>query len=517
MAQTKKRRRKKRRKNSTHIRLWVALVLVALFLASAIVCAVMVGSIIPTHWLIIFIILIPLIIIGVILSNRRKATGYIVDFICLLLTVACVTVSVYVGILHGGISQIQVDDTNYTVTRMGVYVMDDDPAEELADISDYNVGIDTLFDIYATDEAVKYAQENVTGGINVDEYENMYDMLDNLRSGEEDAVIINEAYMNITMTDEDISGYEWTAEEIREIESIEVKVPVENADGDDSDRELSDTFIVYISGIDSYDDSVEVSLRSDVNILAVVNTNTKKIQLINTPRDYYVTFEATGGMSDKLTHAGIYGINQSEDALENLYGIEIDYYLRMNFSGFERIIDAMGGITVYSERDFTAISGETYVEGYNTLNGSEALAFSRERKAFADGDFQRARNQMAMIQAMLNKLASFETIANFQAVMNAVAGSFETDMSTDSINSLIKMQLSDGASWDIDTYQVIGEPGFAETYSVPGHDLSVIFQDEDSINEAKNLIQAALSGVDIETETSSEEPSPEISSSDGDS
>ena len=159
---------------------------------------------------------------------------------------------------------------------------------------------------------------------------------------------------------------------------------------------------MYLSGIDTYG-GISARSRSDVNILAVVNTRTKNILLLSTPRDYYVDFEATGGAKDKLTHAGIYGVEQSMDALERLYDIDIDYYLRINFTGFVDIIDALGGVDVYSDYDFTVQNIKEYHKGYNHLDGLEALAFARERYSFADGDYQRARNQMEVIVPLSTK------------------------------------------------------------------------------------------------------------------
>jgi LCP family protein required for cell wall assembly len=162
---------------------------------------------------------------------------------------------------------------------------------------------------------------------------------------------------------------------------------------------------VYISGMDTWG-HISVASRSDVNILAAVNPQTKQILLVSTPRDYYVPLSISGGAKDKLTHAGIYGIDVSEDTMEMLYDVDIDYYFKLNFSGFEGLIDAMGGITVWSDYDFTVDPIKHYVVGENQLTGLEALAFARERHAFAGGDRQRGTNQMNVIQSVIDKMCS---------------------------------------------------------------------------------------------------------------
>ena len=201
--------------------------------------------------------------------------------------------------------------------------------------------------------------------------------------------------------------------------------------------------------------------------------------------------------------AGIYGVEQSMDALERLYDIDIDYYLRINFTGFVDIIDALGGIEVYSDYDFTVQNVKEYHQGYNQLDGLEALAFARERYSFAEGDYQRAKNQMEVIRAVTDKAASSSLLANYNSVMNAVAGSFETNMPSQQIASLVRMQLSDMAEWNITSYTPAGESMYAETFSMPGQQLYVIVPDESDITEAKQKIEE-VSGTDDQSGDSDE-------------
>jgi LCP family protein required for cell wall assembly len=267
----------------------------------------------------------------------------------------------------------------------------------------------------------------------------------------------------------------------------------ENTEETEESQEPVDvgTFVVYFSGIDVWG-WTDIQSRSDVNIIAAVNTNTRHIQLINTPRDYYVELPISNGAKDKLTHAGLYGVETSMGALEMLYGIDIDYYIRMNFSGFEAIIDAMGGVDVYSEYDFTVDPIKHYVEGYNHLTGLEALAFVRERHAFASGDNQRGRNQMALVQAMVKKVCSVDFLMNYEEIMTEITDMYRTNMETELIAALILNQVLDDSEWTVDTFSVTGTGGKEATYSAPNSVGYVMYPNADDVAEATELINAVL-------------------------
>ena len=261
----------------------------------------------------------------------------------------------------------------------------------------------------------------------------------------------------------------------------------------------TEPFVVYLSGVDNRGELTE-DARSDVNILAVVNPLTKRVALINTPRDYYVDLAGTDS-KDKLTHAGLYGVQTSMDTLGGLYGIEVDQYVRINFAGFIDIVDALGGVDVYSDQAFTSVGSPGYydptdfVEGWNHLDGKAALAFARERHAFATGDIQRGINQMKVIDAMLEKIKSPALLTNYSRLLAAVADNFVTSLSSGQIAALVRMQLSDFAAWDIENCSVTGSSSSStHCYSAQGQKLYVMTPDEASVDAAKALIQSVLSG-----------------------
>ena len=276
--------------------------------------------------------------------------------------------------------------------------------------------------------------------------------------------------------------------------------------GAEANKITKEPFVIYLSGVDTRGELTE-NARSDVNILAAVNPATKRVALINTPRDYYVDLAGTDS-KDKLTHAGLYGVETSMATLGGLYGVSVDHYIRINFAGFIQIIDALGGVDVYSDQAFTSVGSPgyydptTFVEGWNHLDGKSALAFARERHAFASGDIQRGINQMKVIDAMLNKIKSPALLMGFSKIMDAASDCFVTSFSQDQISALVRMQLSDLAEWDIESYTVTGSSSSStKCYSAKGQKLYVMKPDDASVNKAKEMIASVLGGEDSVADT----------------
>lgn len=269
--------------------------------------------------------------------------------------------------------------------------------------------------------------------------------------------------------------------------------------GAEANKITKEPFVIYLSGVDTRGELTE-NARSDVNILAAVNPVTKRVALVNTPRDYYVDLAGTDS-KDKLTHAGLYGVETSMETLGNLYGVNVDHYIRINFAGFISIIDALGGVDVYSDQAFTSVGSPgyydptTFVEGWNHLDGKAALAFARERHAFASGDIQRGINQMKVIDAMLNKIKSPALLMGFSKIMDAASDCFVTSFSQDQISALVRMQLSDFAEWDIESYTVTGTSSSStKCYSAKGQKLYVMKPDASSVSKAREMIASVLGG-----------------------
>lgn len=249
-------------------------------------------------------------------------------------------------------------------------------------------------------------------------------------------------------------------------------------------------FNVYISGIDTSGSISNVS-RSDANILATVNTNTHEVLLTSIPRDYYVTLHSKGA-KDKLTHSGIYGINETITTVEDLLDTDINYYVRVNFTTVIKLVDTLGGIQVYSDYDFST-QGYHFSKGYNTLNGEEALAFSRERYSFASGDNQRVKNQQAVIEAIIKKVLNSTTLlTRYTSILESLEGSFQTNIEQNDISNLVKDQLSNMSSWTIKNNALTGTGSYGPTYSMGSTRLYIMLPNESSVAEAKQEISDVL-------------------------
>nr|AKE79835.1 integral membrane regulatory protein Wzg [Streptococcus suis]AKE79859.1 integral membrane regulatory protein Wzg [Streptococcus suis]AKE80153.1 integral membrane regulatory protein Wzg [Streptococcus suis] len=304
-------------------------------------------------------------------------------------------------------------------------------------------------------------------------------------NGESQAMVFNGVFTNILENeDPDFSS------KVRKIYSFKVTQTVDTA----TKQVSGDSFNIYISGIDTYGPISSVS-RSDVNIIMTVNRATHKILLTTTPRDSYVAI-ADGGQNqyDKLTHAGIYGVNASVHTLENLYGIDISNYIRLNFTSFLQLIDLVGGIDVENTQEFT--SGEhTFPVGTVHLNAEQALIFVRERYSLANGDNDRGKNQEKVIAALIKKLSSPENLRNYQAILNSLEGSIQTDLSLETIVGLVNTQLESGTQFTVESQALTGTGrSDLSSYAMPGTQLYMMEINQDSLEQAKAAIQSVLDG-----------------------
>ncbi|WP_454968599.1 LCP family glycopolymer transferase, partial [Gemella sanguinis] len=232
---------------------------------------------------------------------------------------------------------------------------------------------------------------------------------ESLEKGTSKAMVLNSAHESFVT-----SQYPDFSEKTKKIYELKITKQVDSK----GNEKVGDTFNVYISGIDTHGPISSVS-RSDVNIIMTVNKKTGKILLTTTPRDSYVKI-ADGGNNqyDKLTHAGIYGVDASIHTLENLYDIKIDYYARLNFTSFTKIIDIIGGVDVYNDQSFVShIGNYTFEPGMLHLDADHALAFVRERYGLTDGDNDRGKNQEKVITAMIKKLSTKEALSNYNSII----------------------------------------------------------------------------------------------------
>ena len=312
----------------------------------------------------------------------------------------------------------------------------------------------------------------------------------NLQNKKIELALLSSSQYNI-MCDED----ETFKSNIKIVSTLTKKLgtkPAEEVKDETSDHTVkSGIFNIYISGIDTTGSIRNVS-RSDANMLLTVNTKTHQILLTSIPRDYYVTLH-TYKAKDKLTHSGIYGIKETVSTVEDFMGIDINYYVRVNFTTVIKMVDVIGGIDVDSDYAFTTGEGYSFKKGTNHLNGQKALAFSRERYSFADGDRQRVRDQQKVINAIITKLTSSTTLlSKYTDILKSLSGSFQTNLTSEEINYLIKGQLDNMTSWSMTSFSLDGTSASASTYSMGSQKLYVMIPTQKTIDDAKEKINEVL-------------------------
>ena len=356
-----------------------------------------------------------------------------------------------------------------------------------SDIKDVNqltiVQAPTKVDKNNVDTLMSALKKDKKVDVKVDDVASYQEAYDNLKSGKSKAMVLSGSYASLLESVD--SNY---SSNLKTIYTYKIKKKNNNS----AKQVDSKVFNIYISGIDTYG-SISTVSRSDVNIIMTVNMNTHKILLTTTPRDAYVKIPDGGAdQYDKLTHAGIYGVETSEKTLENLYGIKIDYYARINFTSFLKLIDQLGGVTVHNDQAFTSLHGKfDFPVGDIQMNSEQALGFVRERYSLDGGDNDRGKNQEKVISAIVNKLASLNSVSNFTSIVNNLQDSVQTNMSLDTINALANTQLDSGSKFTVTSQAVTGtgSTGQLTSYAMPNSSLYMMKLDDSSVESASQAIK----------------------------
>lgn len=318
--------------------------------------------------------------------------------------------------------------------------------------------------------------------------ESLIDLANNLLNKKIYAILVSSSQYGMIM-DENV---EFTTQTEIIHTSTHLVKKIEEVETEKAEKYTIDTgsFNIYVSGIDTAGRISNVS-RSDANIIVTVNLDTNKILLTSIPRDYYVTLHSKKKL-DKLTHSGIYGIKETYTTVEDLLDIDINYYVRVNFTTLEKLVNALGGIYVYSDYTFTSSQGYQFYKGRNYLNGEEALAFSRERDSFASGDRQRGLNQQAVIKGIMDKALSPAILKKYTKILKSLSGTFQTNISNDEISSIVKGQLENMSGWDFESNSLDGKGTYGKTYSGGSTQLYVMKPNETSVVNAMKKINQIL-------------------------
>lgn len=358
------------------------------------------------------------------------------------------------------------------ITSYYIIVMKESKYDEISDLYGKNL---TYYEGTSQEVLSKIRLE-----LNYSTVKNIDSLKDRLYTAKTDSILVSD------LIKEDLEEkYTDFSERTRVLKTIDITKDVEDITKKVSIKNTS--FNVLISGMDSYG-TINKTTRNDVNMIATVNPNTNKVLLTSIPRDYYVQLHGKTGYKDKLTHAGIYGINTVVQTIEDLFGIDINYYVRVNFTTVESLVNTIGPIEIYSDKAMS-LDGCKYVVGTNTVNGKCALRFARERHSYVEGDNHRIKNQQEVIKGIFNKLSkSAMVVTDYTSILDSLDGKFATNMDMKDITAFIKYELEDITKYEILDTQVTGTGSMELTYSYPHQKLYVMFPSEQSVENAKEYI-----------------------------
>ena len=477
--------------------LWLLLILLAALFFTAFVRTEM----FPVKWkLIVLAVLVLIVILTGLLSIKFWHNGFVkfLDILlCLFLGISSVLLPRYtdkISSLFDKVTSAEVKISLYTLnssyrTAHPELNLNPDPSHDLADYGEAvfltSMNTDSENQTYAMDQV-----NELLGDVETLDCSSVYEEAENLYNGSGHVAVISETMLG--MVEESypdfISDTMVLKTYTRKIKSSLFK----------SDQSLAEEpFILFFGGNDEEGDLSTVG-RTDVDMLLAVNPDTGQMAMVSMPRDSYVENPACDNAGDKLTHLGLYGIDNTLKGLEQTLNIDgIDNYVLVNFTTYKEIIDALGGVDVNNDVAFTAIDGEYFPAGEIHLEGEYALMYVRERKAFTDGDFERNYHQQLVMQGIIDKLTSPSVLTKFDSLLDSLQGTFLTSLSSDSIYALAKRQLDENISWNIVKYRVGGETGEEICASAPDQYLSIVYPDEDQITFVSQVIQSVLDGETV--------------------
>lgn len=468
---------KKKKKRKINRILTVILLLVVLIFFGTIFYI----NIIPVLYTILAFILFLGIVFGITILNFKKKRifriiGY---FLSIILISLLIFILIYLFNTIGFL--FNMTDGGYNLYNYNLIVLKESSYDNIKDLNNKDIGISETSNGDALNKAIKKIKKEIK--INKEEYEDLNSLVEALKKKEIDAIILEDSEMSL-VEEENKELYDL----FKVIYKIEIKKTLNDLKS--AININKEPFNIYISGIDTYG-KINSSSRSDVNIVVSVNPNTEKILITWIPRDYYVNINDSG-YKDKLTHAGIYGIDSSINAIENLLDIDINYYVKVNFTSVIEVVDLLGGITINNENSFTTIDGIYFEKGNITLDGDKTLIFVRERKNLSEGDLGRGKHQIQVLEALFKKAISKDIIKNYNSLLKSLDGTFVTNMSQNEMISFIKKEMSKRRNWQIESNTLIGSDSYEYTYSYKNRKLYVMIPSDNSVNEAKNKINSII-------------------------
>lgn len=431
------------------------------------------------YWIIILALLFLITVLEIyILMRRAKILKTIGIIMCVILTLLSGLISFYTSKSIAFLNSIT--GNNYENITYDLYVLKESKIQNFTDLTGEKTCI-----VKTGDKGIEEGIQTINKQNNITLDEKVVDkytaLVDKLYNKECSNILFNTGFTKIA------TEYRETFEsDVRKIGMTSVKVqnekiaPIDVANGN---------FNIYLSGNDSFG-SILSNGRSDVNMLISINQKEHKALITNIPRDYYVPLACMGGAKDKLTHAGVYGVDCSMKTVESLFNTKVNHYVKVNFTSFMKVIDVLGGVDVNVKSGFTT-GNYTFQTGMNHMNAEQALAFSRDRYHQDGGDRGRGENQQLVIQAIMKKLASPSTSQKFLSVLDSFENSFTTNVTASDMTTLFQ-QLVNKGEYQVTNQSVDGAGGMSSTYTYGSQQLSVIFPNENTVDTAARKIQEYL-------------------------
>lgn len=466
--------------------------LISSLAAAGLIVVININKLLPDMYRIIYVfgVLLVYFLIALIIVKKpeKKKLNYFIIFILFLMAIVQGFLAYYIQKTYLGYNS-RVNESNIEQVSYSVITSIDNDVNSIEDINNatiYYDETDPVEEIFEIEEKIK----DVNDRINFEAGESSLELGNSLLEKDIEYMILNSSKLSL-MTSAN-PDFEEKYKVLKLGNDGETSLNIDKEIEDISKQvEAGESFNVLISGTDT-SGSLNENTRSDVNLLLTINPKDKKILLTSIPRDSYVLMSGLG--YDKLTHAGTFGMKTLVETVEDLLQTDINYYVKVNFESLIDLVDILGGVEVYNEREFVSVIGGYYFEQGNvTLDGEKALAFVRERYSFEDGDFARGRNQMKVLEAMIKKAMSPAILLNYNEFLNTSLDSMNTNLPTNKITEMINLQIQDMSAWDIEQNQITGDPVMGlPSYAMPGFELSMTQLSEYSINEAKQKIDQVL-------------------------
>lgn len=461
----------------------IPLVLINIIITILLVIDIKKLDILPTKYLLIVIAILGIInvlcVLFLFLKNKIfKIIGIVLSIILISISVIALNYTQETNeFLNNAFNNNVVETSTYNVI-----ILKDSPITSIDELKDQTLG-------YLKEEKNPIDILNNKVSTLSTEYEDLYELYDLLINKKIDSILIDEAYIDVLAED-----YKDINDKIKVLYSFNLETKIEKVELDN--QNLVKPMNIYISGSDSRSNNISNKSRTDVNMIVTINPNTHKILLTSIPRDYYVQVHGQTGLKDKLTHSGIYGIEISTQTMEDLFDIEIDYSVKIGMNAVVEIVDMVGGIEVYSDKTFNSYHYKGWVvqEGMNEMDGKKALAYARERYAYASGDRHRIQNQQQVLEAVLKKaLSNKNLLLKYDELLNSLGNLYRTDIPREVITAYVKEQLDTMPTWTFETQWVDGQGASLPTHTAPKYKRYVMIPYEDDVKDASMKIKTIIS------------------------